>query len=401
VLFPSPSGTRFFDRWQKQSRPHEVAGELAVSLRTVQRLFARFEQHGADAIAPHYQQCGGPCATDAEVVHEFCQLRRAHPRWGAEMLRLELQEQHAELPCARTIQRHLRKAGLQPAPAGRPPAGSYPRVPRAQRPHQGWQTDASEELALKSKQACWLRVVDECSGAFLKTLIFPYARWEHVDRHRIQEAMRQVFAQWGLPEHLRVDNGYPWGSSGDFPPEMALWLMGLGVTMIWIPPACPQQNGVVERAQGTGQNWAEPQTCRDATELQKRCDAIDRRQRECYPYQDRRSRWEVYPQLKHSGRPYSPAWERRHWDLSKVLTSIAAKVVVRHVDCSGSISLYHRTRYVGKPYIGRKVYVSLDPTGPTWVTADEDGRELRTHAADELTAERIRSLSVGCRKGKS
>jgi hypothetical protein len=46
------------------------------------------------------------------------------------------------------------------------------------------------------------------------------------------------------------------------------------------------------------------------------------------------------------------------------------------------------------------VYVSLDPSGPTWVFADEAGNQLRTHAADELTAERIRSLSVAGRKGK-
>lgn len=403
VRFPFPSGTRFFDRWQKQRSPHQVAGELAVSLRTVQRLFARFERRGADGISPHYHQCGAAAsATRAKVVHQFCQLRRAHPRWGAEMIRLELQDQHAELPCARTIQRHLRQAGLQPAPAGRPPSASSPWVPRAERPHQGWQTDASEELALRrQKQACWLRVVDECSGAFLKTTIFPYARWEQVERHRIQEAVREVFAQWGLPERLRVDNGYPWGSTGDFPPEMALWLIGLGVEMIWIPPACPQHNGVVERAQGTGQNWVEPQTCQDTAELQKRCDEMDRRQRERYPYQGRQSRCEVYPQLKHSGRRYSRAWEQRHWDLSRVLTSLGDKVAVRRVDASGSISLYNRTRYVGKPSIGSQVYVSLDPTGPTWVIADEAGRELRTHQADELTAERIRSLSVGCRKGRS
>jgi hypothetical protein len=75
-------------------------------------------------------------------------------------------------------------------------------------------------------------------------------------------------------------------------------------------------------------------------------------------------------------------------------------VVKRQVHCNGSVSVYHRNRYVGKPYIGTRVYVSLGPTGPTWVFADEAGRQLRTHPADELAAERIRSLSVTCRKSK-
>jgi transposase len=398
-----PSASRFFQRWRDHAAAPDVAALFSLSLRTVQRLFARFELHGAQGIAPDYSGCGQhqPLRTPAELREQICHTRRQHPRWGSEMIRLELEDHADALPGARTIRRHLRKAGLQPAPAGRPPALACPRLPRAALPHQGWQTDASEALPLKTKQrVCWLRVVDECSGAFLQTLVFPHARWEHVERHQIQDGMRQVFARWGLPQRLRVDNGYPWGSSGDFPPEMALWLIGLGIDVVWIPPACPQQNGVVERAQGTGQNWCEPQTCSHLAELQQRCDALDRRQRERYPYRDGRSRWEVYPTLRHSGRKYRRSSERSQWDVSRVWVAVAQHVVKRQVDCNGSVSVYHRSRYVGKPYIGTAVYVSLDPTGPTWVFADAAGNQLRTHPADELAAERIRSLSVACRKGK-
>jgi hypothetical protein len=351
---------------------------------------------------PDYEHCGMQqvAATPPEVVEQICQTRRDHPRWGADMIRLELESQPG-LPSARTVRRHLRKAGLQAAAPGRPAAAERLCVPRAERPHQGWQTDAAEQFRLRGQQsACWLRFVDECSGAFLSTWVFPAARWEHVDRHTIQEHFRETFCRWGLPERLRSDNGYPWGSTGDFPPELALWVIGLGVQMVWIPPGCPQENGVVERAQGTGQNWAEPRSCRNVAELQRRCDEMDRRQRERYPYREGRSRWEVYPGLQHSGRTYSRRWEERNWDLSRVLDLVAGQVVKRHVDASGSVSLYHRTRYVGKPQIGKNIYVSLDPTGPTWVFADEDGNEVRTHSADELSAQRIRGLSVSCRKGK-
>jgi transposase InsO family protein len=368
----------------------------------VQRLWTRFEQRGEDGLTPDYEHCGiqQVAATPPEMVEEICRTRRAHPRWGAEMIRLELPSQ-TNVPCSRTVRRHLRKAGLNPALPGRPPLCDRPRVPRAERPHQGWQMDAAEELRLRGqRRACWLRFVDECSGAFLSTTVFAEARWEQVSRHAIQTQFREAFCRWGLPERLRSDNGYPWGSAGDFPSELALWLIGLGVEMIWIPPGCPQQNGVVERAQGTGQKWAEPETCRNAAELQRRCDEMDRRQRERYPYHEGRSRWEVYPELRHSGRVYSRRWEQRHWDLSRVLDVVSQQVVKRHVDASGSVSLYHRTRYVGKPQIGKYVYVCLDPTGPTWVFADERGTEVRTHPAEELTAEHIRSLSVSRRTGK-
>jgi hypothetical protein len=245
-----------------------------------------------------------------------------------------------------------------------------------------------------------LRVVDECSGAYLQTLIFDQARWEQVGRHYIQNALRQVFCRWGLPERIRTDNGYPWGNSGDFPPELALWVLGLGVEMVWIDPACPQQNGVVERSQGVGQDWFEPQSCRSAAQLQQRCDTLDRRQRERYPYREGQSRQEVYPTLEHTGRRYSVAAEQSLFRSRRVHEVLSQWVVARRVDCNGCVSIYHRGLYVGKHHIAKQVYVHLDPSGPTWVVADEEGRQLRTHAARELTGQRICSLSVMTRKGK-
>jgi transposase len=393
---PSRFARSFFQRWQQHARPQDLVEQFPVSLRTVQRLFARFEQCGAAGIAPDYAHCGQHQArtTAPQVVADLCQTRRDHPRWGSELICLELEDQHDALPTARTVRRHLHAAGLQPAPAGRTRAAG-PCVARAERPHQGWQSDATEELRLQGKQpACWLRLVDECSGAFLQTWVFAGARWPQVDRHAIQNGLRKTFAVWGMPERLRVDNGFPWASTGEFPTEMALWLIGLGIEMVWIDPGCPQQNGVVERAQGTGQNWAEPQTCRHATELQQRCDALDRLQRERYPYRDGRSRWDVYPELRHSGRPYRQRQERSMWELSKALAAVAGMAVERRVDHNGCVAVYHRRYYIGRRHTGTTIWVSLDPTGPTWVFADAAGRELRTHAAAEMTAQRICGLSV-------
>ena len=78
-------------------------------------------------------------------------------------------------------------------------------------------------------------------------------------------------------------------------------LAGLGVEVKANPPRRPQDNGVVERSQGTGKRWAEPHRAASAGELQANIDAMDRRQRESYPYGTFRSRLEAYPSLRHSG----------------------------------------------------------------------------------------------------
>jgi hypothetical protein len=134
----SPFATRFFLRWRQHADPHDVAAQFALSVRTVQRLFARFHQRGPDGIAPDYSACGQRQAGQAAapLIEQICQSRREPPRWGSEMIRLELEGRADALPCARTIRRHLSKAGLQPAPAGRPAAASS-RPARADRPHQG------------------------------------------------------------------------------------------------------------------------------------------------------------------------------------------------------------------------------------------------------------------------
>ena len=63
------------------------------------------------------------------------------------------------------------RAGLSPAPAGRRPAAT-PR--RATQPHDTWQLDAAEHLTLADgREASWVRITDECSGAVLATAVFP------------------------------------------------------------------------------------------------------------------------------------------------------------------------------------------------------------------------------------
>jgi hypothetical protein len=113
---------------------------------------------------------------------------------------------------------------------------------------------------------------------------------------------------------MRVDNGTPWGSWGEFPTDLSLWVIGLGVGIHWNNPRSPQENGVVERSQGTSDRWCEPWTCDSPEELQARLERIDRLYRDVYPYQERLSRTQYFPELAHSGRPYDPAREAELWE---------------------------------------------------------------------------------------
>jgi len=226
----------------------------------------------------------------------------------------------------------------------------------------------------------------------------PKAYWAEVEPAAAQDELRQAFGRWGLPEGFRLDNGIPWGSAGDLPTDLALWLLGLGLGLTFNPPARPDKNGVVERSQGTGKRWAEPWRCATPAELQRHVEVMDRILREEYPSIAGRTRLEAFPGLAHSGRPYSKAWEKRAWDLDRVLAHLAEYAVVRRVDKSGMVSLYNRTRYVGKAHTGQDVYVLLDPLRREWIFADARGQQLRTQPAEEISRERILSLTVTHRR---
>lgn len=214
----------------------------------------------------------------------------------------------------------------------------------------------------------------------------------------MRRELRRAFERWGRPRRIRVDNGKPWGSSGDLPPPLALWLIGLGIDVIWNAPRRPQENGVVERSQGTAKRWAEPRACRDPAELQARLDADDQRQRERYPAARGLSRWELFPRLAHSGRPYHEAEEDGAWSLQRARDHLAGLAAPRRVDGQGKISIYNRNLYVGVKCAGQRVWVQFDPELGEWLISGDAGQQLRTHAAPEISEESLRGPSLSGRE---
>jgi len=157
--------------FNKGERIFNLARKFQVAERTVRHLVRRFPD--PNQVAPAYDQCGRPKAEPSGVIREAVQLRQQHPRWGAGLIRVFLQQKDScrTVPCTRTLQRWLRRLREKPAPSGRRPVQESQ---RARRPHETWQMDAAEQKRLRTgQQISWLRIVDECSGAVLRTVVFP------------------------------------------------------------------------------------------------------------------------------------------------------------------------------------------------------------------------------------
>jgi hypothetical protein len=221
----------------------------------------------------------------------------------------------------------------------------------------------------------------------------PQGNWAQVPAGQTQARLREWFARWGLPGQMRVDNGIPWGSSDDLPTPLALWLIGLGIAMHWNDPSSPQQNGVVERSMGTLKRWSEPHLCVSVAQWQERLDREERLYREEYPLPSGLTRWQQWPGLRHSGRRYRLAWEKREWSLPKALEHLANYTLERKVSSSGHLSLFNRSYHVGQVLTDRVVKVLLDPQRVEWVVLDRhSAAQLRSIKAETVTRKNIVEL---------
>ncbi len=93
----------------------ELAERFSVSRRTTHKWIDRFEQTGEIGFhelsrRPH---CS-PRQSDAAIVEELVELRKAHPRWGPSKLLDLLSRRHpqADLPSVSTGARILAREGL-------------------------------------------------------------------------------------------------------------------------------------------------------------------------------------------------------------------------------------------------------------------------------------------------
>jgi hypothetical protein len=225
--------------------------------------------------------------------------------------------------------------------------------------------------------------------------------WNKVALPQVQHTLRAAFTTWGLPEQLRLDNGYPWGHRAELPTVVALWLVGLGVGVHFNPPRQPQDNGVVEKSHGTSTNWVEPEQCDGVEELERALVESDRMQRQEYPLSQGRSRVQLFPGLGQKRRDYQDPPESDRWQESLARVYLGQSLATRWVSSQGKVSVYARDYQVGLQHRGKKVFVQYDAQTRGWLFTDVRGVRLCTHPAEQITADRIRGLSISAKASKN
>jgi transposase InsO family protein len=189
----------------------EVAAEVGVSRQSVHAWVRRYRAAGlAGLVDRSHRTASCPHRASAEVEAVVCELRRAHPKWGALRILHELMRAPAPmepLPSRSTINRILVRHGLVIPRARRRKRSDYVRW---QRPAamQLWQLDIVYGPRLVDTSTGELREARIVTGVDDHSRFCVLARVvERATGRATCLAFSQALERYGAPEEVLTDNG--------------------------------------------------------------------------------------------------------------------------------------------------------------------------------------------------
>lgn len=197
-----------------------------------------------------------------------------------------------------------------------------------------------------------------------------------------------------------MDNGTPWGTQSSLPSALGLWLVGLGIGLIYSRPARSTDNAVVERSHGVLASWVDPAACADFAQCQQRLEWAVVTQRERYRFSGQQTRCDAYPLLQTNRRVYDPDEDSRLWVMDRVRAYLAGFRFQRKVEKYGQVTLFANSYSAGRAYARQTVEIHFDDRCDEWVFVDETGQDIRRHPAKELTYAQISQLTLAKRRKK-
>lgn len=379
---------KFHELHQSEDSYEEIAERFGVSQECV-RYWCRRQRDGQGCETHYHSAPTGLLSHFAlKVRYGILRLRLAHPRWGPNRIRKQLQKRSSlrglRLPSEASIGRYLH----QWRRFRRKPKKKRPLRPRALSPtkvHQCWQIDFKVGIRLANGLRVNLHTVrDPVGEAYIGDFVYATGqRQGRVKMEEVRAVLRQCFARWGtLPEEVQTD-GEPVLVNPDseaFPSVFTLWLKGLGVEHRVIHHVT--SNAPVERCHRTVNDYAvvgnEDKTPQVLQTI------LDQSIRELNFELPSRAKGcaglppiVAHPELLQPPRPFQPEQELALFDLQRVDTYLATFTWKRIVDQNGRVSLGgKRGRYsLGRAYTRHEVAVRFDPQDRHFVFSEAKAPE--------------------------
>jgi putative transposase len=205
---------------------------VRVSRNTLDRWIKAYRTGGFDALVPAGRHSDPRTPVAVLELAESLRVEDA-ARTATQIARI-ITEGRGWSPSARTIQRHLARAGL-PWRGADPPA-AFGRF-EASRPNELWIGDALHGPVLGARKTYLFGFIDDHSRALVGY------RWGYFeDTLRLEAALRSAMTSRGVPSSIYVDNGSSFVSH-----QLLRVCATLGIVLVHSRPGRPQGRGKIER----------------------------------------------------------------------------------------------------------------------------------------------------------
>lgn len=328
--------------------------------------------------------------------------RMEHEEWGPKTLLAELGNckrfRSLRLPSRSVIARFLKEEGLITKPLTRRVTNEdVDKLPKVTRPHQRWQIDAKGNEQIQGVgTTCLINVKDVYTNLYTGSFpIYKPGKHDNPTGNDYRLALRLSFCEHGLPEQIQVDHAGVFFNNqheSPFPTMFHLWLIGLGIKLIFSRFRKPTDQGKVERQHRTMLSQVTSKTgFRDWNGLYERCEKRRQRMNWDIPCASlgEKAPMEVFPEQYHSQRIYRPETEGELFDMELVHKYLAQKSWTRKVSKRGTIKIAKKVYSISKNHVGQKVKINFESETKEFLFTDNNGLFLARHLARGLEQDRF------------
>jgi putative transposase len=352
-----------------------ICRRFDVSRKTGYKWLERYEEEGIEGLsdrsrAPHHH----PHAIDEDVFEQCLAVRRAHPSWGPLKVRAYLERRHPskDWPVASTIGTLFDREGLtvKRKLRRRSPPSSAP-FAHCGSANDVWCIDFKGWFLTGDGSRCEpLTLSDAYSRYLLRCQVLARTDTKHV-----WPVLDAAFREFGLPLHLRSDNGSPFASRGAGGlSRLSVKLIKAGIAPERIAPGKPQQNGRHERMHLTLLKEAVNPPARTLREQIRQLQAFQRLYNEQRPHQALDN---ATPADRYAASP-------RRYDGVLREPGYGVDHRVRRVRHNGEIKWNGSTIYISEALVGEPIGLAEDDLGCWIVNYGPIELGVITHRGDRL-----------------
>ena len=368
----------------------QIAAETGWKVRTVRKWRRRVQQNGRKGLASKMGRppAGALSSYPIQLRETLHVWREAHPGWGPKTLHAELeadeQFEGQRLPTLSSIAAFLKELEVT-RPYERHSELPQPVRKTTDASHEKWEMDSrGQERIPDVGMVALVNLIDNFSKVKIRSYPCVVGQERATRRPRTEDyqlVLRLSFTEWGLPDQIGVDRDsvfYDNTCKSPFPARFHLWLLALGVDLVFGRPGQPTDQATVERSH---QTWAwqalEGQTFPEwdplHAYLEQRRYFLNHRL-PCSTLGDVPP-LVACPEALQPRRLYRPEWEMELLDLSRVYTYLAKGQWFRQVSQVGTISLGQQTYGLGVAWKREQVGITFDLADKHLVCHSADGEQ--------------------------